>query len=50
MDKKEKLNAIILFIILIAIGGLVLYGENKDSPRIGNPPKIKGPQTPPTNP
>jgi hypothetical protein len=33
MQKIEKTRTIILFIILIAIGGIVLYGEKNHSPK-----------------
>lgn len=45
---KEKL-AIILLLILIAIGGVVMYGEKRPQ-KVTNdltPPSIKGPSTPP---
>lgn len=29
MDKATKTRAIILLLILIAIGGIVMYGQNK---------------------
>jgi hypothetical protein len=50
MEDEKKLNktqAIILLLVLIAIGGIVLYG--KDTPSITKkvPPLIEGPTTPP---
>ena len=45
---KERL-AITLLIILIAIGGIVMYGEKRPSKNADgvNSPSIKGPSTPP---
>lgn len=48
MKEISKTYAIILLIIMIAIGGIVLYGKNR-GPEITRkvPPLIKGPSTPP---
>jgi hypothetical protein len=45
---KERL-AIVLLIILIAIGGIVMYGEKRPSKATEEltPPRVKGPPTPP---
>lgn len=51
MEQKQKIKVYILLIVLIAIGGIVLYGKDKEVNTNLNkeltPPKIKGPTSPP---
>jgi len=51
MEKAQKTRAIILLLILIAIGGLVLYGRATPPSQTLHtttvPPSIEGPHTPP---
>lgn len=48
MDPAKKTQAIILLIILIAIGGLVLYNKEQQNDIKQNfKPQIEGPTSPP---
>lgn len=50
MSSKDKTIAYIGLIILIAIGGIVLYGKKESGPQPSNiitAPLVKGPTSPP---
>ncbi len=50
MTQKDKTIAIVGLLILIAIGGIVLFGKKKEGPQprgIDNFPHVIGPTTPP---
>lgn len=56
MKVENKTQAILLLLVLIAIGGMVMYGKDKNAPTLKKartsemplvPPVIKGPTTPP---
>ncbi len=46
---KTKRQAIILLILLIVIGGIVMYGKPREKvqPKYDTAPKVKGPTSPP---
>ncbi len=47
MKLEKKTQTIVLFIILIAIGGIVMYGKKQPKTSIHSPLQIKGPSMPP---
>jgi hypothetical protein len=47
MKLEKKTQTILLFIILIAIGGIVMYGGKQSKTPPQTPLQIKGPSMPP---